>query len=50
MLNLLLMEYAYEGLELANYLKPIEKDTVTGSSRKDGTSGIVYHRRQYGPK
>ena len=27
---------AYEGLELANYLKPIEKDTVTGSSRKDG--------------
>ena len=27
---------AYKGLELANYLKPVEKDTVTGSSRKEG--------------
>ena len=27
---------AYEGLELANYLKPVEKDTVTDSSRKEG--------------
>lgn len=27
---------AYEGLELANYLKSVEKDTVTGSSRKEG--------------
>ena len=26
----------YKGLELASYLKPIEKDTITGSSRKDG--------------
>lgn len=27
---------ACKGLELANYLKPVEKDTVTGSSRKKG--------------
>ena len=26
----------YAGLELANYLKPIEQDTITGSSRKEG--------------
>lgn len=25
---------AYEGLELANYLKPVSQDTKTGSSRK----------------
>ena len=27
---------AYEGLELANYLKPVSQDTKTGSSRKKG--------------
>ncbi|MCD8555544.1 MAG: rhamnogalacturonan acetylesterase [Bacteroides graminisolvens] len=27
---------AYKGLELANYLKPVAKDTITGSSRKKG--------------
>lgn len=27
---------AYKGLELANYLKPIEQDTTTGNSRKEG--------------
>lgn len=27
---------AYQGLELANYLKPIQKDTTTGASRKEG--------------
>ena len=27
---------AYEGLELADYLKPVEKDKDTGSSRKEG--------------
>lgn len=26
----------YERLELANYLKPVEQDTITGSSRKEG--------------
>ena len=26
----------YERLELANYLKPVEQDTITGSSRKKG--------------
>lgn len=26
----------YPGLELANYLKPVEKDTLTGASRKPG--------------
>lgn len=26
----------YKGLELASYLKPMEKDTVTGASRKEG--------------
>ena len=32
---------AYKGLELANYLKPVEKDTVTGSSRKEGRPVLV---------
>ena len=46
MLNLLLTEYVrMKDWELANYLKPVEKDTVTGSSRERGTSGIVYYRR-----
>lgn len=26
----------YKGLELARYLKPVEKDTVTGATRKKG--------------
>ena len=26
----------YKGLELANYLKPVEQDTITGSSRIEG--------------
>ena len=37
----------YKGLELARYLKPVEKDTVTGATRKKGESCIVYGGRQY---
>ncbi len=40
----------YAGLELANYLKPIEQDTITGSSRKRRMSGSIHHWRQYSQK